>query len=289
MQITVHPMVAAQRAILELRPAERHAALLKMLSPFDPMVKMVTPPGADPITMFGLMRPDGPEDAYREALALLEKAGAEQTCSEALDRAAAAVEATGYQAPVPAIQFGLFLLDTNPIMMKLSQGYTGFGGTPGYITVNLWPDERNLPKLGACVAHEFNHQIRNTVVPWRMDISVGEYTVMEGLAESFAAELYGPASVGPWVSEMQPEALEQARRVVGEVLDLRGFNEVRPYIFGDEVMAAFGGGAPVGVPAYAGYATGFHLVQAYLRRTGKTAAEATLVDTAEILSVGNYF
>jgi uncharacterized protein YjaZ len=52
---------------------------------------------------------------------------------------------------------------------------------------------------------------------------------------------------------------------------------------------AFGGGKPAGVPAYAGYVTGFHAVQSYLRKTGKTAAEATLVPSAEILRVAGYF
>lgn len=187
------------------------------------------------------------------------------------------------------IEFGLFLLDTNPAMMKLSQGYTGFGGIPGFILVSLWPDDRNLPKLGACVAHEFNHQIRNTVEPWRFDISLAEYVVMEGLAESFAAELYGPDSVGPWVTDASPADVETARQVIGKALDLKGFNEVRAYVFGDEVMAAFGGGQPVGVPAYAGYVTGFHLVQAYLRKTGQTAAQATLVPSAEIVRFAAYF
>jgi hypothetical protein len=38
MQINVHPMVAAQLAILDLNPADRREALLKMLAPFDPML-----------------------------------------------------------------------------------------------------------------------------------------------------------------------------------------------------------------------------------------------------------
>lgn len=289
MQITVHPMVAAQRAVLALPVAERRAALLQMLAPFGPMLRIMTPPGADPLTTFGFMRPDGPVEAYGGALDLLEAVGAEQTCQEALERSRQAIAATGYTPPIESIQFGLFLLETNPMLMELSQGYTGFGGIPGYVMVSLWPDQQNLVKLGACVAHEFNHQIRNTVEPWRMEISVGEYIVMEGLAESFAAELYGPDAVGPWVSGVGAAALEQGRQVLGRALNLRGFQAVRPYIFGDAVMAAFGGGEPVGVPTYAGYATGFHVVQAYLRKTGKSAAEATLVPSAEILRVASLF
>lgn len=288
MQIIVHPMLDAQEAILDLPRHERREAILKMLAPFGPALKPVMPPGADPVAMFGFLRPDGPEEAYREALGRLEEAGAEQTCREALARSHEAIVAEGYEPPIAAVQFGLFLLDTDTAMMKLNQGYTGFGGIPGYILVSLWPDSRNLAKLGGCVAHEFNHQIRNTVEPWRMDISVAEYTVMEGLAESSAMEIYGPGAVGPWVAEVKSEAVEEARRAIGKAKDIRGFNEVRPYIFGDEIVAAFGG-KPMGVPTYAGYAAGFHLVQAYLHKTGKTAAQATLVPAAEIVEKAGYF
>ena len=289
MEIIVHPMVAAQRAVLELPVEQRRTAMRSMLAPFDPMLRIMVPPGGDPTTMFGFMRPEGPTAEYARALAALDAAGAESTCLEALNRSVGAFAAAGYHPPFDRVHFGLFLLDTNPQIMRLSQGYTGFGGIPGYIMVSLWPDDRNLPKLGAAVAHEFNHQIRLSVEPWRMDISVGEYLVHEGLAESFAAELYGPEFVGPWITEVSPADLEAARTVLGSALGIRGFNEVRPYIFGDEVMAAFGGARAVGVPAYAGYVAGFHLLQTYLRKTGQTAAQATLVPSAEIVRTAGFF
>jgi uncharacterized protein YjaZ len=128
-----------------------------LLAPFDPMVKIMVPPQVGPIYLFGLIRPDGPVDAYREALDHLEGAGAEKTCRQALCKAAGAIEGTGYRSPIAAVQFGLFLWDVTPAIRQLNQGYTGFGGIPGYIMVNFWPDDQNLPKLGPCVAHEFNH------------------------------------------------------------------------------------------------------------------------------------
>lgn len=288
MQILVHPMLQAQRAILDLPLARRREAILAMLSPFDPMMKAVVPPGMDPPTMFGLLRPDGPEAEYREALASLADAGAEEVCRQALERSVSAIRTAGYTPPIATIQSGLFLWEADPMMARLTQGYTGFGGIPGYIMVNLWPNAQNLPRLGACVAHEFNHQIRNSIEPWRMDISLAEYIVMEGLAESFAAELYGPDAVGPWVSGVTGEKLETARRTIGQALALRGFHEVRPYIFGDEIMAAQGG-QPIGVPTYGGYAVGYHLVQAYMQKAGKTAAEATLVPSSEVVRVSGLF
>lgn len=288
MQIIIHPMLAAQRTVLALPRESRREAILKMLAPFDHVVKSMVPPGVDPIDRFCLMRPDGPIEAYREAFDRLEAADAEEICRHALERSASAIAATGYQAPIEALHFGLFLLEADPKMAALMQGYTGFGGLPGYVMVNLWPDDRNLPKLGACVAHEFNHQVRLCVEPWRMDISVAEYIVLEGLAESFAAELYGPEAIGPWVTEVQGRNLEAARQVVGQALDVRGFNEVQAYMVGDEVMATFGA-PPRGIPTHAGYAVGYHVVQAYLRKTGKSAAEATLVPSGEVVRVADYF
>ncbi len=148
MHITVHPMIAAQRAVLDLPQAERREAILRLLEPFEPMVRIMLPPGVDPIHMFGLMRPDGPEQAYRQALDRLEAAGAEEVCRLALERAAAAIAATGYPIPIDTLHFGLFLWDADPAKAALNQGYTGFGGIPGYVMVNIWPDDRNLPRLG---------------------------------------------------------------------------------------------------------------------------------------------
>lgn len=287
LQIIVHPTLQAQREVLSLVQSERRQAILNMLAPFDPMMTVMVPPQMDPITMFGLIRPDGPVEAYREALNRLEAVDAEEICRQALHKADEAIARTGYRPPIETVQFGLFLWDSEPQLTQLAQGYTGFGGIPGFIMVNLWPDSHNLPRLGACVAHEFHHQVRLCIEPWRVDISVAEYIVMEGLAESFAAEIYGPEFVGPWVSEVRAENLEKARGVVGGALEVRGFNEVRAYIFGDEIMSGFGA-PPRGVPAHAGYAVGYHLVQAYLAKTGLTVVEATLMPSAEIVRVAEY-
>ncbi len=100
--------------------------------------------------------------------------------------------------------------------------------------------------------------------------------------------LYGWDKVGPWVSRVDAESLARAKQLIGAALHVSGFNEVRSYIFGDEVMAMFGGEA-IGMPASGGYAVGYHMVQAYLKKTGKTAAEATLTPTSDIIKESRYF
>jgi uncharacterized protein YjaZ len=63
---------------------------------------------------------------------------------------------------------------------------------------------------------------------------------------------------------------------------------VRNYIFGDNITRQMGR-EPVGVPDYAGYAIGYFAVRQYLARSGKTAAEATLLPAGEILAGSGYF
>jgi uncharacterized protein YjaZ len=80
---------------------------------------------------------------------------------------------------------------------------------------------------------------------------------VEGLAESFAASLYGEEYIGSWVTDVKGLDLEKSREIIGKSLYVRGFNEVRKYIFGDH-MKNFDGSEPAEIPAFAGYAVGYH-------------------------------
>lgn len=112
--------------------------------------------------------------------------------------------------------------------------------------------------------------------------------VLEGLAESFAAELYGPEYVGPWVSSLNPEETARAKNILGQALGVSGFDKIRAYIFGDEISKQWGGPA-LGLAHCAGYAIGYQVVQAYLQRTRHTATEATFVPYGEIIEVSGFF
>jgi len=170
-----------------------------------------------------------------------------------------------------------------------NQGYSGFGGQPGYIM--MWystPTEYNLARLSGATVHEFHHNIRFTLFPFSMNVSVAEYIVAEGLAESFATEIYGPEMAGFYVTDFKEADLPQAKGMIRDALDIRGFNAVRPYIFGDS-MAEVTGYSPIGIPAFAGYALGYRAVQAFLSRTGKSVAETTLLPAEEIIKESGYF
>jgi len=95
---------------------------------------------------------------------------------------------------------GIFL--GNPAFLPTKEGYTGFGGIPGYIQIVIAPNEYNLQynlqHLKAAVAHEFHHNVLFYNAKWNFinDVSVARYIALEGLAESFTASLYGEEYIG---------------------------------------------------------------------------------------------
>jgi uncharacterized protein YjaZ len=189
------------------------------------------------------------------------------------------------------IVVGIFL--GNPAFLTNEEGCTGFGGIPGYIQIVIAPNEynlqHNLHHLKAAVAHEFHHNVLFHNAKWNfIDVSVARYIAVEGLAESFAASLYGEEYIGSWVTDVKGQDLEKSREIIGKALNIRGFNEVRKYIFGDH-MKNFDGSEPSGIPAFTGYAVGYHSVQTFLKKTGITVEKATLIDGETIIKESGYF
>jgi uncharacterized protein YjaZ len=107
------------------------------------------------------------------------------------------------------------------------------------------------------------------------------------LAESFAASLFGEEFIGPWVTGVQGADLDTSRRIISKSLDVKGFREVRKYIFGKHPMIPKTDG--FGMPFCGGYAVGYHAVQAYLRKTGISIEKATIIDGNETMKSSGYF
>lgn len=182
---------------------------------------------------------------------------------------------------------GLFLAD--PEKLKHDHGYSGFGGIPGFIQLYLYPNEYNLKRLPALVAHEFHHNLRFSYFNWNHgDVTLGEYMIIEGLAESFAAELYGKEFIGPWVTSLDEDDLAYSIEVMRTALQKKGFADMSGYMFGDEVATAQGYD-PVGMSYGAGYSVGYHVVQSFLNRNNVTIAEATLMSSEDILKGSGVF
>jgi len=118
--------------------------------------------------------------------------------------------------PFPeTLQVGIFVSNgKNIVHEKINHGFSGFGGIPGFIVLILSPTDYVLKSIEALVAHEFHHNVRNAIEPWPKDnnISVGQYLLIEGLAEAFTAELYGEEAIGPQTIGLRGVDLEKAKR-----------------------------------------------------------------------------
>lgn len=275
--------------------ATRRAIFVEeLVQPFSGLVRIFGSDGEAAFAQWG-MSPgqfSGEQRAQTEAVFKgLEAANAWQRAAQALERGREAFAPFANRIPLDNIVFALLIADlsTGP---TANEGYIGFGGIPGWImTVYGSATEYNLARVEACTVHELHHNVLGAVQPRNImtETTVADYLVLEGLAESFAAELYGAELIGPWVTNLPEDQVEIARRVIGENLAATGFNTIRAYIFGDAIVQKYMDMPPVGVPPYAGYALGYRVVQAYLRRTGKSVAEATFAPTGEIIEESGVF
>ena len=116
--------------------------------------------------------------------------------------------------------------------------------------LSLLPNDYTLPRVQAALAHECNHNVRFQFIKWNQQTTLADWVVSEGLAESFAAELYGKELIGPLVTSTSPEQLEEIKPIISSQLQLTG---MAPYLYGDEI-AELQGQIPVGMPYAAGYA-----------------------------------
>ncbi len=188
----------------------------------------------------------------------------------------------GLEVRANAIQLGIYLADEEKL--SLHEGYTGFGGIPGYLMVLLFPNERNTSRFEGLLAHEFHHNLRFSYFNWSHgDVTVGEYIVIEGLADVFAETIYGREQLGPWVTGLDEDDLNDSISVIKDALHIKGFAEVSSYMFGDS-YAIERGYQPVGLSFAAGYAVGYVVVKAFLEETGLTIFEATQCTSDDIIT-----
>jgi len=210
-------------------------------------------------------------------------------CQESVEKSLAYFSDNGIDLPVKEYLYSILLAEPENPYIILSEGYSGEGGIPGYINAWLVPSENTVKRLPVCLAHEVNHNVRFQFIEWKNDITLGEMIVSEGLAENFATHLYGEDLVGPWVSKTDMQVLnEYIKPIIREGLGVQGMDNLNAYLYGDE-MAALQNFTPVGLPYCAGYACGYHLIKYYLKKTGKSIVEATVLPASEILNTVGAF
>lgn len=81
-------------------------------------------------------------------------------------------------------------------MTMMTGDYCGDGGIPGYIIGTIVPNEKSIQLLPVALAHETNHNIRWQFMQWSNQITLADMIVSEGLAEVFAAKMYGEDKIG---------------------------------------------------------------------------------------------
>lgn len=274
--------------------AARETIFTELIEPFDGLIKIFGwgKTGIDAFAGWGMSPAQfAPENSTHmtKAMHALEGANAWQRAAQSLDKGREAFNAYADRTSLENVTFGLMM--ANFSHFPQAGGYTGFGGIPGWImTVYSEPDAENLRRVEACTVHELHHNIwsQYTKPDFMNTTTVADYMVMEGLAESFAAELYGEDTIGPWVLDFEKSQLERTKTIFRDGLKRTGFDVIRGYIFGGEI-AEMHGFDKIDVPLYAGYALGYRTVQAYLQRTGKTVAEATFVPPQQIVAESGFF
>lgn len=277
---------ATQRAIAQQR-------VIEPLRPFwEPMLSnpwvtssMTEKPAPDDpaalARMLSIYPLDGELGEGLRRLARFSGAGSLNACGEALVRTFDALAPTAHGIVLPTVRYTLALASPpTPGLVDRNRGYTGFGGSPGSIMMTALPDDYNLPRLATMAAHEAHHQVRLTWEPWVPEtITVGQYLVLEGLAEAFAADLLGEDTLGPWTTYVPEDELERHRPELREVIEQTG--DPRPYMFGDWA-AEFSGYEPRGLPDFIGYTAGYRLVRSALDQLDISAAEATYLPWRDI-------
>lgn len=233
--------------------------------------------------MLGYLAPDEVDKSQEEGVKLLSENAFWKACQASIEDALGRFVNAGIELPVQNYLYTILLADPKSPYTILSDGYSGDGGIPGYIFGAITPNADTISRIPAALAHECNHNVRFQFEKWRDDITLAGMMVTEGLAENYATSIYGEEKLGPWVSKIHMDALNNhVKPIIKDALDVSGMDRLTAYLYGDEI-AKMRDCFPVGLPFCAGYACGYYLIKHYLKKTGKTIIEATLTPTSEIL------
>ena len=264
----------------------------KKLACYSIPLKATTPNGYDVImasAMLGHIVPTKVDETQRDNIARISSDSLWIDCKQSIQRSLNCFSKAGVELPVQEYLFTILLANAESTYTIMNEGYCGDGGIPGYIMAWLIPNDYTIEHLPVALAHETNHNVRFQFIKWKNDITLGEMMVSEGLAENFATYLYGEDKAGPWVKKTDMKMLnEYIKPIIYDGLDVQGLENLNAYLYGDE-MAALQNYPPVGLPYCAGYACGYYLVKHFLKKTGKSIIEATLLPAKEILDAAEDF
>ncbi|MCL6589137.1 MAG: DUF2268 domain-containing protein [Firmicutes bacterium] len=288
MRFVIRDTITIQRQILNMAPSLQEEAIQKrLLDAFKKIFDSTTPMSTYGEVLSMMFSPGGPKEVYQEAIETLAKENALIICKETLEKAYRQFWEAKHLLNLDEVGFGLLLGNPENKTIKFNEGYMGIGYVAGSILLVFWPSENSGPKLPAAVAHEFSHQMRLSYEPWRNDLTLAEYLAIEGLAEYFAGFLCGEELLRSWVTQITEKEAHRYGKTIKRALSVTGYNQIMGYISGEEMMG-FENDKP-DTPYGAGLAVGYHLVKAYLEKTGKSIVEATFTSAKEIIEQSGFF
>ena len=212
----------------------------------------LTPEDVDDLLVNGLCSLDASADVWERALADMVSLGMESVVRDTL---------RDLQSRFPCSQdlsVEVFPMDAGDAFgrEKLGgvSGWTNWEGTT--ISLVVYPAAETRSTLISTNVHEYHHHDRIGVMHSGHDqISLLETIIREGLAEHFVAEVLGDTARGPFAEVLsQKEARSLWTAVYRDRMFLRGEDHTGPYQFG---------GGTSGLPLWAGYSMGYHLVNWY--------------------------
>lgn len=289
MTISMIDSAPAMTKILNADPGLRAEQVREMWAPMAGMYDFI-PGGVDMADVhrqnFGFPWEDS-SDRLRDGLDALVAADSWNRIAGALDVGVEALKSADPKIRVPDLNVLLVLGDpNNKHFLGEVQGLSGFGGISGYIALTVWPTPQVLNRLEAIAVHELHHNLRYSPggIAWDpASVTVGEHVISEGLADVFAAELFGAAGYTHFVAEATRSDDDVLAKVITG-LNVTGMQNFGAWVLGDATARMFGG-EPVGLPTGSGYAAGARLVRAYLEATGGTAAQNLHTPATKILDI----
>ncbi len=294
MIITAIRSDAIYRKMKDAAPAEKENIYRdELMKPFEfkwacvgiPL-KAETEGGCDVVSAAAMSGYYAPAQITQERSAEIDQISKETfwaDCENSIRNTLSGFEQHGIQLPKQEYVFTVVLSDPHSPLTVMAGDYCGDGGIPGYIIGSIVPNARSLSLLPVALAHETNHNVRWQFMQWSSRITLADMIVSEGLAETFAATMFGEKKVGKWVRETTQEILRQTvKPLIRANLMTSDFQTLSSCLYGDEIMA-LRGGQPIGMPYCGGYACGYALIGHYLKKTGASIYEVTITPTVEIL------
>lgn len=219
--------------------------------------------GLDELRYFGMITPAGGGAFVREQVRKLPPmiAAVERTLDNlALKHPVAKPLAVDIWPMDPDDEFGIEKL----------RGVSGYTSYEHLMTLVVHSGAR-AQALEETVVHEYHHHWRIAEAQLlESQETLLSRLVLEGLAEHFVEEILG-MSTAPWATQWTDQESQYWWPVYAAHLNLVG-SDTSPYMFGSTDM---------GVPLWAGYAMGYHLIR-WFRRQHPALSWTTLTQLADV-------